>query len=276
MPGHVLKIPIGLKIGLIRVIGISGVKKNNHYIYYDCECICGIIFPVRSSSLKTQKFIKGCGCYGKIKPGQKINKLTVIKRFKDNNQWKWECLCECGNRTCISSAAITTGNTKTCGCGNSFGALNLHWKGYKELPGQLWNRIKASAKKRNIEFDLTKEYLWELYLCQDKKCSLSGVDLKLSATKGKTYRQDNKSYVFEASLDRIDNTKGYIEGNVQWVQKDINMMKHIHKQDDFVYLCQMVTDNKKNIRKNRREPIKIDTIEKIRILQELDLSGPCE
>jgi len=43
-----------------------------------------------------------------------------------------------------------------------------------------------------------------------------------------------------ASLDRIDNNKGYIKGNVQWVLKDINKMKNIHTQDYFIELCKLV------------------------------------
>ena len=28
-----------------------------------------------------------------------------------------------------------------------------------------------------------------------------------------------------ASIDRVDNTKGYVPGNIVWVDKDVNMMK---------------------------------------------------
>ena len=44
------------------------------------------------------------------------------------------------------------------------------------------------------------------------------------------------------SLDRIDNNKGYIEENVQWVHKDINMMKRIYSQDYFIYMCKLVAE----------------------------------
>ena len=40
-----------------------------------------------------------------------------------------------------------------------------------------------------------------------------------------------------ASLDRIDSKKGYIEGNIQWVHKDINRMKWAFNEDYFIKLC---------------------------------------
>lgn len=43
-----------------------------------------------------------------------------------------------------------------------------------------------------------------------------------------------------ASLDRIDNTKGYLEDNVQFVHKDINRMKWAHSQQYFIELCSKV------------------------------------
>lgn len=37
-----------------------------------------------------------------------------------------------------------------------------------------------------------------------------------------------------ASLDRIDSTKGYIHGNLQWIHKDLNQMKSNRTQDEFL------------------------------------------
>ena len=45
-----------------------------------------------------------------------------------------------------------------------------------------------------------------------------------------------------ASLDRIDSSKGYIEGNIQWVHKDINRMKGDSSDNDFIKLCKIISD----------------------------------
>lgn len=41
----------------------------------------------------------------------------------------------------------------------------------------------------------------------------------------------------DASLDRIDSTKGYIEGNVRWVNKDYNMLKCDLTDDQLLEMC---------------------------------------
>jgi hypothetical protein len=43
-----------------------------------------------------------------------------------------------------------------------------------------------------------------------------------------------------ASADRIDSSRGYVEGNVQWVHKWINLMKLDHSQHDFISYCAAV------------------------------------
>ena len=43
-----------------------------------------------------------------------------------------------------------------------------------------------------------------------------------------------------ASVDRIDSTKGYLKGNVQWVHKSINQMKSNRTDEEFIALCKAV------------------------------------
>jgi hypothetical protein len=44
----------------------------------------------------------------------------------------------------------------------------------------------------------------------------------------------------------IDSSKGYIEGNIQWVHKDINNMKWDFTQEEFINYCKLVANNFKN------------------------------
>lgn len=57
---------------------------------------------------------------GKFKDlaGQKFGRLTVIKIGHRNkrNIIKWECLCDCGKITFVSSNQLNCGETKSCGC----------------------------------------------------------------------------------------------------------------------------------------------------------------
>lgn len=49
-----------------------------------------------------------------------------------------------------------------------------------------------------------------------------------------------------ASLDRIDSNMDYQEENVQWLHKDINMMKQQFDQDYFIQMCCAVADHYRN------------------------------
>lgn len=46
-----------------------------------------------------------------------------------------------------------------------------------------------------------------------------------------------------ASLDRIDGARGYVEGNVWWVHKDVNVMKMDLEVDYFVDLREGIARN---------------------------------
>lgn len=78
-----------------------------------------------------------------------------------------------------------------------------------------------------------------MFLQQNRKCALSGIDIDFK--KG----NDVKRGLQTASLDRIDSSKGYIVGNVQWVHKDINFMKGTLSNNQFLELCNLVSKHNK-------------------------------
>ena len=50
--------------------------------------------------------------------GKKFNMLTVIERDTNNasREAKWICQCDCGNIISVTSGALKSGHTKSCGC----------------------------------------------------------------------------------------------------------------------------------------------------------------
>jgi hypothetical protein len=50
----------------------------------------------------------------------------------------------------------------------------------------------------------------------------------------------NGDKIRTASLDRIDNDKGYVKSNIQWIHKDINYMKRILSQKKLIEYCNLV------------------------------------
>jgi hypothetical protein len=128
-------------------------------------------------------------------------------------------------------ANLVDDRTYSCGCYQN-GSRNHSWSGSKDgkVCGSRFYKIKEQALKRNKQFDLDIEYLAWLLAEQDYKCKYTGITLtSCSAEQGST-----------ASLDRIDSSKGYVEGNVQWVHKDINKMKLDFSEERFIELCKAV------------------------------------
>lgn len=131
---------------------------------------------------------------------------------------------------------------KSCGCQSlslkNTGPKDSKWRGCGDLSGGYFSCVKCVAAKKGLEFAITIEYAWQLFLSQNRRCSLTGITLVFHSQ-----RERSRGLQQTASLDRIDSTKGYVPGNVQWVHKDVNMMKKEYAQDRFVEICKLVARN---------------------------------
>ena len=109
-------------------------------------------------------------------------------------------------------------------------------KAVGEMPGGYWSSILRSAKARNIIVTITPQHAWDVFLLQGRKCSLTQLPL--------TFKSEKKNRCYgTASLDRIDSDKGYIEGNVWWLHKDINLMKMDLNLEHFKEMCRLVAES---------------------------------
>lgn len=164
--------------------------------------------------------------------GKKYFKLLVISlsEKRDNNYLYYNCLCDCG-KTCVRKGTeLRNGRIKSCGC-NNYGLTLVS----KYIALISWTQMKRGARVRNLDFTITSDYLDCLWERQEQRCSLTNREITLPKT-----ANDAAKYIYTASLDRINSDLGYIEGNVQWVHKDINLMKWKTSQDRFIELCSLV------------------------------------
>lgn len=177
--------------------------------------------------------------------GERFGHLVVkeITKEKTKTGFFIKCLCDCGNETVCYKQVLSNGNKKTCASKtcpfhrqeySNNGKKNIKFTGYEEISGCKWAGIKAGARRRNLEFNITLEYAWDLFILQEKKCALTKLDIFFGTTNTK---------LSTASLDRIDSSKGYIENNIQWLHKDINVMKWDFDSEYFKNLCKLVVDN---------------------------------
>jgi len=154
--------------------------------------------------------------------GKKFGLLSVVSIIDKDNRISsnafWKCRCDCGNESIVNGSKLRAGEIKSCGClSKKTNRNHPHWKGYEDISSSVFGRIKNCAKKRKILFNITIQQIWELFLKQNKTCVLTGLPLNFPSR--------NEKFDGTASLDRIDSTRGYIDGNIQWVHKDVNFMK---------------------------------------------------
>jgi hypothetical protein len=77
--------------------------------------------------------------------------------------------------------------------------------------------VRQRARKSGVEGDIDAEFLKVLLKEQGRLCAISGIPLTF--IKGQGHIPTN------ASVDRIDSTKGYTKDNVQLVAHQVNVMK---------------------------------------------------
>lgn len=93
------------------------------------------------------------------------------------------------------------------------------------------------SKSRNKEISITLEDLLNQWNFQKGICPYSGVSLILPTSRNKL------SYIYRASLDRIDSTKGYIKDNIQFVSTCMNLMKNNLTDKEIKHFCKLISDN---------------------------------
>lgn len=176
-----------------------------------------------------------------LAPKVKVGKWRIVRRVENykNVYERFLCRCACDTEKLVLGMHLRSGKSRSCGCGRVSGKAHYKWTGHGEISGAYWDQIRHGATDRkgrsySVEFLITIEYVWKLFLKQKRRCALTGLLLTMSRAR--------KSHT--ASLDRIRSDRGYVAGNVQWVHKEVNMMKRTMSQTRFVEMCGLVAAHK--------------------------------
>lgn len=164
--------------------------------------------------------------------GKTFGNLYVVgvSEVSRNGHYRYHVRCACGVEKTVLGTHMLQGNTLHCGQCKERGKPN-NWTGCGSVSGTYFAQVKSGAAgargRRPLPFEVSIEYLADLL---DNKqgglCALSKLPISIKA--------------HTASLDRRDSSLGYVEGNVQWLHKDINMMKRHYDQEYFLKLCKLV------------------------------------
>ena len=107
----------------------------------------------------------------------------------------------------------------------------------KSVIHQRYNSLRTTAKKKNVTFEISKEYLAKLFKEVPDKCPIFGT--KFGIVKYSPGNKDNngnfrnKSY----SVDRIVPELGYIEGNLIIISDLANRIKQNATPDQIIQVA---------------------------------------
>ena len=150
--------------------------------------------------------------------GKKFGRLTATKRIEFTTpgvktQVKYECHCSCGRVIQVLRGNLTHGNTRSCGClkkeiaqkrKTTDSLLRLH---------EIGRYYRRNASVRNIEWGLSFS---ELQKIVSNNCVYCG--------------ENPHPFI---GIDRIENSKGYIHGNIVPCCKRCNQAKNDMTVDQF-------------------------------------------
>lgn len=159
----VFKDETGKKYGRLTVLYRNGKNASNKTKWH-CICDCGKEVDVLGEELRNGSVVS-CGCYNREKSsemqfkneiGNRYGKLTVISLVKKSPKAVWLCKCDCGNTIKVLGISLRNGNTKSCGCLNSYPEEQI--ASLLKNQGIIFNRQKTfndllNDNKYKLKFD---------------------------------------------------------------------------------------------------------------------------
>jgi len=180
---------------------------------------------------------------------KRFGKLLVLYPTgnRKHSSIEWLCKCDCGNEISIPLNSLTkkTEPTRSCGCLRKDPIMNaLKHKnrttyyniGYGVCSfNHIYLSYEKGAKRRNLEFNLTKEQFRELTNKNCFYCSSPPTNtFKLKFAYGECIYN---------GIDRVDNSKGYNIENCVPCCKKCNLAKGTMTQDEFYSWVKNVAQN---------------------------------
>lgn len=144
---------------------------------------------------------------------QRFGRLVALRRvgtekYNGGSRAVWECVCDCGNVINARGSALTTGNTKSCGCLQKERAseshLIKHGGSYTRLY-RIWHDMKSRCANPNA---INYKYYGGagVSVCEEWSSSFERFSEWANAN----------GYSSELTLDRIDPYGNYEPGNCRW------------------------------------------------------------
>jgi hypothetical protein len=242
---------IGEKKNRLTVLSESKQDKNKVL----CLCSCGNKKEINRKYFMCGS-VKSCGCLAneirsqrcKVEIGDKYGFLTVISKELTSddgkiNGYKWVCNCVCGKERKCLTTELTRGIFTSCGCKNySERRPNKKFEPIVASFRAKAANYKSTAKQRGIEWSLNMEEATHLlsgncFYCGSEPSNTYNLVQRNRAYTGKIVYVTNYSSEYNIlynGIDRTDNEKGYVIGNVVTCCQTCNFAKRDLPYEKFI------------------------------------------
>lgn len=215
---------------------------------WKCSCTCGGAAIAYSYDLRVGK-TQSCGCFQRERTslassadlvGQVFGRLTVISRDGSDRrgQARWICQCECGKICSAVTNLLTKNNTRSCHCLRAEKArevgknTRLFESGDPEGVRALLYSIHAKGEVGTLKEPMPYEKWLHFEGQECHYCGMAAIPRR---------RNKNEPFcVWRHGLDRVDNNRGYVDGNVVACCIRCNYSKRNSPVEEFLQMCRMI------------------------------------
>jgi hypothetical protein len=127
------------------------------------------------------------------------------------------------------------------GCGHYTICKICRSMDHRRIMNDLLSNAKKRAVKKNLAYELTREFIYSLNEQQGGLCAYTKTPLNWKISKVGKLKQ-RICPPDRVSIDRINPVDGYVIGNVHLVTDFVNRIKTWYPENDFIAFCQQVVD----------------------------------